>query len=211
MDLIHPDVGRYVDTLAAHDDPLLSEMEERARAENFPIIGPAMGRLCYQIARMTGARRIFEMGSGFGYSTIWFARAVAENGGGEVYHTVWDEALSHDAQGYIKRAGLSGIVRFRASEAVAALRETTSPFDLIFNDIDKHAYPSSLPLIKERLWRGGTLIIDNMLWSGRILDPQQQDPNTAGVREATRMLFEDPDWTPSLIPLRDGVIVAVRQ
>ncbi|MDB4895390.1 MAG: O-methyltransferase family 3 [Firmicutes bacterium] len=172
---------------------------------------PAAGRLCYMIARMTGARRIFELGSGFGYSTLWFARAVAENGGGEVYHTVWDEALSREAQGYIERAGLSHIVRFRVSEATAALRDLPGPFDLIFNDIDKHGYPASLPLIKERLRQGGVLIVDNMLWSGRIFDAQQQDRNTEGIREATRMLFEDRDWSASLLPVRDGLVLALRR
>lgn len=211
MDLLHPEVAEYLTTLAAHDDHLLNEMEERARADRFPIIGPAVGRLCYLIARMTGARRIFELGSGFGYSTLWFAKAVAANGGGEVYHTVWDEGLSRDAQRYMERAGLSHIVRFRFSEATAALKETPDPFDLIFNDIDKQGYPASLPLIKERLRPGGTLIIDNMLWSGRIFDPQERDPHTDGVRAATRLLFEDPDWVPSLVPLRDGVVVAMRK
>ncbi|MFZ5815162.1 MAG: O-methyltransferase [Bacillota bacterium] len=211
MDLIHPDVQSYLNALAPHADPLLIEMEERARETDFPIIGPAAGKLCYLIARMTGARRIFEMGSGFGYSTLWFARAVAENGGGEVYHTVWDESLSRDARQYIERAGLSHLVKFHVGEAVAALRETPGAFDLIFNDIDKEGYPASLPLIKEKLWRGGTLIMDNMLWGGRIFDGARQEGSTRGVREATRLLIEDPDWIVSLIPLRDGLALAVRK
>lgn len=69
-------------------------MEAYAREAHFPIIGPTAGQFCYLMARAIGARRIFEMGSGFGYSTAWFARAVKENGGGTVFHVVWDEALT---------------------------------------------------------------------------------------------------------------------
>jgi caffeoyl-CoA O-methyltransferase len=211
MELLHPRVGQYLDELSRHGDPLLSRMEARAAETQFPIIGPVAGRFLYQTARLLGARRIFELGSGYGYSTLWFARAVQENGGGEVFHTVWDEGLSRDARQYVAEAGLDQIVRFRVSEAVTALRETPGPFDLIFNDINKEMYPDSLPLIKERLRPGGALLIDNMLWSGRIFDPQEQDRSTAGVREATRMLFTDQDFFASLIPLRDGLILAIKR
>lgn len=211
MELLHPKVDRYLHDLSRHGDPVLAKMEERAAGSGFPIVGPLAGRFCYQVARMVGARRVFELGSGYGYSTLWFARAVAENGGGEVFHTVWDESLSRDAQQYIGEAGLSHLVRFRVSEAVSALQETPGPFDLIFNDINKDLYPASLPLIKERLRPGGALLIDNMLWHGRLFDPADRDPNTEGVREATRMLFNDPDYFASLVPLRDGLILALKR
>jgi caffeoyl-CoA O-methyltransferase len=211
MNFLPPQVEAYLQELSRHGDPVLARMEERAQESNFPIIGPVAGRFCYQVARMIGARRIFELGSGYGYSTLWFARAVAENGGGEVHHTVWDEDLSRDARQYLAEAGLDYLVRFRVSEAVSALRETPGTFDLIFNDINKELYPESLPLIKERLRPGGVLIIDNMLWSGRIFDPENREATTEGVRRATRLIFEDPDFFASLVPLRDGLVVAIRR
>lgn len=210
MDLIDPTVSTYLDQLAYHGDPLLSEMEVRARQENFPIIGPVAGRICYQIARMIGARRIFELGSGFGYSTLWFARAVAENGGGEVHHTVWDEDLSRQAQEYLRRAGLVHLVRFHVSEAVAALRAARGPFDLIFNDIVKRQYPASIPVVKEKLRVGGVLIMDNMLWHGRVFDVADGSDHTEGVREATRLLFTDKEFCATLLPVHDGLVVALR-
>lgn len=211
MDLLHPQVDAYLSELARHGDPILTRMEERAAATGFPIIGPVAGRFCYQVARMIGARRVFELGSGYGYSTLWFARAVAENGGGEVYHTVWDAGLSRDAREYLAAAGVAPMVQFRVGEAVAALRETPGPFDLIFNDIDKNGYPVSLPVIKEKLRPGGALIMDNMLWHGRIFQEGDQDPATAGVREATRLIFSDSSFFASLVPLRDGLILALRR
>jgi len=210
MELIHPTVSTYLNQLAYHGHPVLTEMEARAQAEGFPIVGPVVGRICYQIARMIGARRVFELGSGFGYSTFWFARAVAENGGGEVHHTVWDEALSRDARDYLRRAGLDHIVRFHVGEAVAALQEARGSFDLIFNDIVKRQYPASLAVIKEKLRVGGVLIVDNMLWNGRIFDEHDASEATEGVREATRQLFTDKDFIATLLPVHDGLVVALR-
>jgi caffeoyl-CoA O-methyltransferase len=183
-------------------------MERRAAESDFPIIGPAAGQFCYLVARLIGARRVFELGSGFGYSTAWFARAVEENGGGEVHHTVWDEALSREARERLARLGYAGLVRYHVGEAVGILREAGGPFDLIFNDIDKHMYPGSLPVIAETLRPGGVLLIDNMLWHGRIHDPADTSPDTEGVREFTRRITTDPGWTVSLIPIRDGLILA---
>jgi predicted O-methyltransferase YrrM len=210
MDLLHPRVVEYLGELARHGDPVLERMEAEARETRFPIVGPAAGQYCYMVARMLGAKRVFELGSGYGYSTIWFARAVRDNGGGEVYHTVWDEALSTRARRNVEEAGLSDIVRFHVGEAVAALRETPGPFDLIFNDIDKQGYPASLPLIKERLRVGGALIIDNMLWHGAIFDESDNSENTRGIHEVTRRIYADKEFAPSLIPIRDGLITAVK-
>jgi predicted O-methyltransferase YrrM len=211
MELFDPQVVDYLNALARHGDPVLTRLEEEARGERFPIIGPPAGQFCYMIARLIGAKRIFELGSGFGYSTIWFAKAVRDNGGGSVWHTVWDEGLSQRARKNVAEAGLSDIVQFHMGEAVAALRETPGPFDLIFNDIDKHGYPGSLPLIKERLRPGGVLIIDNMLWHGALFDAADTSENTEGVRAVTRLIYEDRDWIPSLIPIRDGMITAMKQ
>lgn len=211
QDLISPHLGAYLDELVPERPPELQRMEEIARERDFPIIGPACGHLCYQIARMIGARTVFELGSGYGYSTAWFARAVSENGGGTVHHVVWDAELSEQARGHLKALGLDGVVRYSVSEAVEALRSEAGPFDLIFNDIDKHAYPESLGAIEEKLRPGGVLVIDNMLWRGRIFDEGDTSPETSGVREVTRLLTRSPRWTSSLIPIRDGVIVAVRR
>ena len=200
----------YVEQLVPPRPPELVAMEEQARAQRFPIIGPACGQLCYLVALMCGARRIFELGSGFGYSTAWFARALRENGGGTVHHVVWDEELSLEARGHLDALGYDGLVEYRMGEAIQTLKETEGPFDLIFNDIDKHAYPAALPVIAEKLRPGGVLVIDNMLWHGRIFDEEDQDRDTAGVREFTRLITGDPSWTVSLVPLRDGMILARR-
>jgi len=209
-DAITGPLQAYLDGLVPPRDPELLAMEEQARAMHFPIIGPACGHLCYQVARMTGARRIFELGSGFGYSTAWFARAVRENGGGVVHHTVWDADLSRQARRHLAAMNLADLVGFHESEAVAALTAQPGSFDLIFSDIDKEGYPGSLPVIEQRLRPGGVLIVDNLLWGNAVLDPGVTDAATAGVRELTRQVTRSPDWIASVLPIRDGLLVAWR-
>jgi predicted O-methyltransferase YrrM len=208
--IITSEVSDYLERLVPARHPELVAMENYAREQDFPIIGPVVGHLCYQLARLIGARRVFELGSGFGYSTAFFARAVEENGGGVVHHVVWDEQLSKRARVYLGVMGYDGLVKYHVREAIDALRSEDGPFDLIFNDIDKHAYPASLPVIESKLRSGGVLIVDNMLWSGRIFDAKDTSADTAGVRELTRLLTTSPHWTTSVIPIRDGVIVAVK-
>jgi caffeoyl-CoA O-methyltransferase len=203
-------IQEYHQQLSQHDDPVLRRMEEEARQERFPIIGPAAGKFCYLMARAINARNIFELGSGYGYSTLWFARAVRENGGGSVHHSVWDETLHQRAKQNLGEAGFDDLVTYHLGEAVQALRGTPGPFDIVFNDIDKHGYPESLPVMKEKLRVGGLILIDNMLWHGKIFDTNDRSPDTEGVREFTRLLQEDDDFVFQLVPVRDGVICALR-
>ncbi len=198
----------YLDGLVPARPAEMQAMETYADEKDFPIIGPTSGQFCYLIARLIGARHIFELGSGYGYSTAWFARAVKENGGGTVHHVVWREDLSQKARQHLGALGYGDIVQYRVSEAVQALRETPGLFDLIFNDIDKHAYADALPVISEKLRPGGVLIVDNMLWSGRVYDESDQSADTMGIRELTRRITNDPQWIVSLVPIRDGVLVA---
>lgn len=209
MELIAQAVTQHLESLAADRSPVLVEMEAEARARDFPIIGPAAGQMCYVLARLVGARRVFEMGSGFGYSTAWFARAVQENGGGEVHHVVWDEGLTAEAKRWLGRLGAAG-VRYHTGEAIAALREAESGFDLIFVDIDKQGYPEAIRVAAAKLKPGGLLIADNVLWSGRIFDDADRTPATEGIREATRLLGESP-WIRALAPIRDGLMIAMRE
>ena len=201
----------YLDELVPARPPEMQAMEVLAEKIDFPIIGPSSGYLCYQAARMIGARRIFELGSGYGYSTAWFAKAVTENGGGEVFHVVWDEELSQQARQHLSVLGYAGMIRYHVGEAVQTLRETAGPFDLIFNDINKEGYADSLPVIAGKLRPGGVLIVDNMLWHGRIFDAKDKTPATESVRELTELLTKDPGWIVSLVPLRDGVVMAYKK
>ena len=208
QDLAQPVLAAYLEGLIPPRPPVLQEMETHARSTRFPIVGPAVGQLFYLLTRVRGARRVFEMGSGFGYSTAWFAMAVRDNGGGQVFHVVWDEALSRSAGVYLGRLGLQGVLQFRVGEAVDELRRTDGDFDIIFSDIDKEGYPASLPVIKQHLAPGGLMLVDNMFWRGRVLDRRVTDAETRAIREFTSAVFADPEFTSTIIPLRDGVLLA---
>lgn len=210
MGLVDEAFTSYLEGLIPARHPVLQEMEAYARKERFPIVGPAVGQLFYLLTRMSGARRVFELGSGYGYSTAWFAMGVRDNGGGEVFHVVWDGGLSQAARGHLDRLGLRPFVRFHVGEAVAVLRETPGEFDIVFSDIDKEGYPASLPVIKQHLPPGGLLLADNMFWGGRTVDRRVTDGATEGVRAFTRAVFADPEFTGTIVPLRDGVLVARR-
>jgi caffeoyl-CoA O-methyltransferase len=201
----------YLTSLVPPRPAEMQTMEAYAERTNFPIIGAAAGYYCYQIARLIGAKTVLEMGSGYGYSTAWFARAVKENGGGVVHHIVWDEKLSGMAREHLGKLGYEGLIEYHVAEAVQTLRQMPGPFDLIFNDIDKEGYPDSLPLIKEKLRPGGVLLIDNMLWHARIFNSEDHSASTEGVRNFTNMITNDPDWVVSLAAVRDGVIVAYKK
>jgi predicted O-methyltransferase YrrM len=206
--LLPDKVDRYLEALVPPRAPELGEMEAIGKRIHFPIIGPSCGQACYLVARMIGARSIFELGSGYGYSTAWFARAVQENGGGKVYHVVWDDTLSAQARRHLEALGYAPYMEYRVGEAIEALRATPGPFDLLFLDIDKEAYPEALPVMAAKLRPGGVLIADNALRHGGVADGRDRSPSTEAVRRFTRMVADDPAWISTIVPLRDGLMIA---
>ncbi len=211
-------VQSYLESLVPDRHPELQKMEVYADETDFPILGPASCQFCYLLTKLHGARRVFEMGSGYGYSTAWFARAVDENGGGIVHHTVWDQTLSDMAKEHLTRLGYpergSGgrtEIAYTMGEAVQALRETPGTFDVVFNDIDKKAYPDTIDLVYERLKPGGLFITDNVVWSGRVADPSNQDESTTAIRTFTKALSQSDRWECTVVPIRDGLLVAVKR
>src|SRR5215470_7087293 len=149
--ILHPDVEGYLYELLPQRGTVLTEMEAYAREHKVPIVGPAVGRLLYLVAKMIGARRIFELGSAIGYSTTWLARAAGA--GGEVYYTDGSQSNADRASRYMERAGVRDRVRIGVGDALDVLRATPGEFDLIFNDVDKLQYPDVFPLAVPRLRR----------------------------------------------------------
>ncbi len=188
-------------------DPVLTRMHEEAKERGFPIVGPEVGRLLFQLATLTGASRVFELGSGFGYSTLWFARAIGPEG--RIYHTDGDRANSARAREYLSEAGLLDRVVFTTGDAVETLQATPGEFDIVFMDIDKHQYPAGYECFRDRVRVGGLAIVDNLVWSGRVA-AGGTEPDTEGVRTYIREMWNDPDYTSSLMPVRDGVGVSLR-
>ncbi|MGZ3441871.1 MAG: O-methyltransferase [Polyangia bacterium] len=207
--IVDAEIEAYLAQLQRTRDPLLADMEARAAASKFPIIGPLVGRLCQQLAQSVGARDIFEMGSGFGYSTWWFAQAVGA--GGRVVHTDLDSTMSAEARMWLDKAGLGTRAHYEVGDACEVIKKYPGPFDVVFIDIDKHAYPQALELARSRVRVGGYIICDNALWSGKLLEPaSRQDADTRGVVRYNKEALSAADLLTTIVPVRDGVALSLK-
>jgi predicted O-methyltransferase YrrM len=202
-----PQVEAYLEKIYEDPDPVRHDMEELARQQGFPIIGPLAGRHLDQLARMIGARRVFELGSGYGYSALYFARAVGP--AGTVHCTELDKENIRLAEDFLSRAGVWERVTYHQQEATAALRRVGGVWDIIYNDIDKEGYPETIDLAYEHLRSGGLFITDNILWHGRPFSGDTR-PSTQGVVEFTRRLFAHPGFMTTVYQVRDGLAVALK-
>jgi predicted O-methyltransferase YrrM len=199
-------VERYLYSVLPARDPVLAEMERAARRRGIPIVGPAVGSLLALLVRISGAQRILEMGSAIGYSTIWLARAAGP--GAEVFYTDGSEANAREASEYFRRAGVSKRIRVLVGDSLDLLDETPGKFDLIFNDVDKHQYPAVFRQAVPRLRRGGLLVADNVLWSGRVAHKaSRSDAATRGIQRFNRLMYSSRAVYPVIVPLRDGVAI----
>ncbi len=198
---------KYLLKVTPERHPILAEMERYARENHFPIVGPLVGRLLYQLALAVKARKILELGSGFGYSAFWLSLAVGRKG----HITMTDKRVQNKrrAYDYFKKAGLQSQFDFKVTDALIALKKLSGPYDLIFNDIDKEGYPETIDPAVNLLRKGGLFITDNVFLSGRILD-KNPDKTAQAVLAFTNRLYQDSSFFTTLIPLRDGLSVAVR-
>jgi caffeoyl-CoA O-methyltransferase len=202
-------VDDYLYAMLPKRDQVLTEMEKYASEHDVPIVGPAVGRVLQQLAMMVQARTVFELGSAIGYSTIWWAQAVGENG--KVIYTDSDKKNAERARGYFSRAGVSKQVSLEIGDALEVLSEQKQQFDVIFNDVDKEDYPRVLRLAGPRLRKGGLFITDNVLWSGRVAKKDATDAHTKAILEFNRRLYNSDEFYTTILPIRDGLAVAVKK
>jgi caffeoyl-CoA O-methyltransferase len=203
---IQDEVEGYLYQLLPVRDAVIQEMEDFAEKNRVPIIGPAVARLLSLLVQVSGAKRIFEMGSAIGYSTIWLARAAGPKG--KVIYTDGDPEKANRAKEYFRRAGVAKRIDVRVGIAQELLKKTPGTFDLIFNDIDKTQYPDALRAALPKIKRGGLFITDNTLWSGKAARPAAVgDADTLGIQEFNRLVYDSKQLYTVLIPLRDGVTV----
>jgi predicted O-methyltransferase YrrM len=209
-EIVRSDVNRYLHELLPRRDAVLSEIEQLAKRRRIPIIGPAVARVLFLLARISGARRIFEMGSAVGYSTIWLARAAGP--GSEIYYTDGDSENARRAKRYFQRAGVDRRIRILVGDALELIGRVRGSFDMIFIDVDKDQYPAALRRALPRLRRGGLLVVDNALWSGRVAHRAgRKDSFTRGVQAFNRAIYSSRALYPVILPLRDGVAICRKE
>lgn len=207
MEITPPELEAYMEGLLPSRHPVLLEMEAEGKRRGFPLVGPMVGALLAMLTKAVGARRVLELGSGFGYSAFWFAEALPEEG--RLLAFEHDPENVRLAEDYLGRAGLAEKADFRAGDALELIEAESGPFDIIFVDIDKHSYPQVPAKALPRLRAGGLLITDNTLWYGRVLG-EPEDDWAAGVQDYNRMVSTDPNLMTVIIPLRDGVAVSLK-
>ncbi len=221
INILHPSINNYLQDIIPERDEVLTEMEAHARENRFPIVGPLVGRVLHQLVLITNPTRIFEMGSGFGYSAYWMAKAL-QKPEASIICTDGSQDNADRAADYLKRGGIADRIDYRVGNALEIIDETEGEFDIIYNDIDKDGYPDAFQKAIPRLRKGGLFITDNMLWGGRVTQNTENNSNdlndrdrwinatTEGVKEVTRLQYSSPDVFTTIIPLRDGVSVAVK-
>lgn len=202
-----PEIERYIQNLYPLEDPLLKEMEQLGTKINFPFVGPLVGRVLYQFVKMISAKKIFEMGSGFGYSAFWFALALPADG--VVHLTDQSQENSNLARRFFAQGNLVHKAKFHVGDALEILAKIEGEFDIIFIDLAKEQYPKALELAKPKIQVGGLLITDNLLWFGQVLE-KHGDLSTEAIKQFNQTLFNDCNFISTLLPIRDGVGVAYK-
>jgi predicted O-methyltransferase YrrM len=202
-------VDDYLYSMLPKRDDVLTEMEDYASEHNVPIVGPAVARVLQQLALTINAQTVFELGSAIGYSTVWWAQAVGEKG--HVVYTDGDPKNAERARGYFDRAGVSKRITLHTGDALEFLSEQKQQYDIIFNDVDKEDYPRVLRLVSPRLRKGGLFITDNVLWSGRVAEKNPKDAHTRAILEFNRLLYNSADFYTTILPIRDGLAVALKK
>jgi len=210
---VDPAIEDYLRGLVAPTDhPVLLEMEKLARLENFPIVDRLVGVFLATQAKMINAKRVFEFGSGYGYSAYWFARAVGVEG--QIVCSDADSLNKERAEKYLTAVDLWNQVEFQVGMAQDVFTQTEGLFDICYNDVDKGDYPEVWQMAKGRIRSGGLYIADNVLWHGRVAIENFTDvvPGwTEAIVQHNQMIFSDPEFDAFINPTRDGVIVARRK
>lgn len=207
MDILNPAIVDYLHSLLPARESVLAEMERIGKEKGFPIIGPLVGRLLSQLAQLTQARKIFELGSGYGYSAVWFSKGMPPEG--RIISTDGSADNAREAKRFFEQAGIASQIDFRIGDALTLLAAEPGPFDIILNDIDKEEYPEAFVRAVPKLRRGGLLITDNVLWHGRVTSGDWQ-PSTVGVLRFNELAHRSPDVYTTIIPLRDGVAITTK-
>jgi len=208
MNLIDAKIEKYITEKTINASEILDEMHEYALENEVPIVGPLAGHFLFIVALMSRAKKIFELGSGFGYSSYWFAKALGTDG--KLLCTDYSEKNREKARYFFKKAGIEDLIEFHMGDSLNILRKTDDRFDIIFNDVDKEFYPDVIDLSYDKLNKGGLLITDNVIWSGKVLQ-EDDSPSTRGVKTFNELICSDPRFITDFVTIRDGISISYKR
>lgn len=206
--IVRDGIDEYIDELVHRGDESLRALEREGLKGGLPIVGAAEGALLHILARAVRAKRILELGTAIGYSGTWLARALAK--GGELVTVEWDPERAKVARANFAKTDVGDRVRVEAGSALDVLPKLPDgSFDVVFNDIDKKFYVDVLPHCIAKLRVGGLLLTDNVLWGGDVTR-KRRDREAAAIHSYNELLSRDPRMLAVIVPLRDGVSIAMK-
>ncbi|GGN96641.1 MULTISPECIES: O-methyltransferase [Haloarcula] len=214
-----PDVTeQFARTLAPDRDEVIAEMDKKADREGFPTVGPAVGGWLRMLARMTDADRVFEFGSGFGYSAYWMAPAIPADG--DIVLTEIDADELDEAREFLARGGYADRASFEHGDAIEVVETYDGPFDVVLIDNENDRYAEAFAAVREKVPVGGVVAADNVVEAGTLdfeavralLAGEDVDANATsrGIATYLERVRDDPDFETGLLPLGEGVAVSVR-
>ena len=198
-------INDYLMRLSKEDDRHILAMEQLAKKKEFPIVERTVGRLLFLLTKLKKPKLIVELGSGFGYSAYWFAKALDK---GKVVLTDYREENIEYAKNLFQETGMMRKAEFRTGDALVIAREYQD-IDILFIDIDKYQYLEAVRTLIPRLNSNALIIADNSLWYGKVAE-KGRDKNTREIQKFNDYLFKHPDFITVIVPLRDGVLLAYK-
>lgn len=218
-DVLTDEIARFVRAVGPDPDETLIEMDEYAAAEGFPHVGPEVGSFLRFLARVSGAERVFEFGSGYGYSAYWFAAALPDDG--EIVLTEVDEDELELAREYMAAGGYDELARYELGDAMATIDRYDGPFDVVLIDHQKARYADAFEAVRSKIPVGGVVVADNAI-TASVVDfddllewaesgaPVETNDHTQGVIDYLETVRADPDFETIVGPLGEGIAVSYR-
>ncbi|QFU82922.1 O-methyltransferase [Natronorubrum aibiense] len=219
VDVLSDEIGRFIRAVGPDPDEQLREMDDYADSEGFPHVGPEVGAFLRFVARMSDAERIFEFGSGYGYSAYWMAEALPADG--ELVLTEVDEDELELARDYLTAGGYDDRARYELGDALATVKRYDGPFDVVLIDHQKHRYVDAFEAIREKVPVGGVVVADNAITAGpiqfeKLLEiadggtPEDVNEHTRGIADYLERVGSDPAFETIVVPLGEGIAVSYR-
>ncbi|MEZ0323226.1 MAG: O-methyltransferase [Hydrogenothermaceae bacterium] len=208
MFIVNPQIEEYIQNLTESikfDNDILLQMEEYGRQTNFPIVERKVGVLLYIITKIKKPKLVVEMGSGYGYSAYFFAKAIDH---GKVVLTDFQQKNIDMAKNYFEKAGLLDKAEFRVGNALEIVKEYKN-IDILFLDLEKVKYFEAIKLMENNLSDNGLVIADNVLWYGNVV-LENIDKKTEVIKEFNRYMFESGKFISQIVPIRDGVLIGLK-
>lgn len=198
----HPDIENYIFSLLKEDDPVLEEMEQLAQQLNFPIVGRIVGKLLYMLAKLKKPKLIVEVGSGFGYSAYWFAKALDEEG--KLVLSDYKKENIELAKQFFEKANLNKNIIFEVGDGVE-IASKYKGIDILFLDHEKTRYKETVEKLESNISKDGLILADNVLWYGKVIKDEKSSKAKA-IDKFNRYMVENFDTT--ILPIRDGLLIA---